>query len=51
MKVKILTVLAHPNNKCMKLALGEYDKNALIRDLGEVNYNFAIKEGWIEEVK
>lgn len=51
LKVKVLTVLTHPNNKHMKLALGEYNKEVLIRELGEINYNFAIKEGWIEEIK
>lgn len=49
-KIKVLTVLSHPNNCHMKLLPGEYDKEILIRDLGQINYDFAIKEGWIKEI-
>jgi len=50
-RVRVLMILPHPDDLRMKLLPGEYDKGILIRDLGQINYNFAIKQRWIKEIK
>ena len=50
-RVKILTLLAHPRNPRVLLSKGSAcSKSALLTDLGAVNYAYALKEGWIEEL-
>lgn len=52
MKVVVIENLSHPGNPRIKLIKGFIgERDDLIRDLGGVNYDFAVKEGWIKEIQ
>jgi len=53
-KQKIITTtnLSHPGNYMMQLPAGSIcDGNMLRKDLGDINYEFALKQGWIKLYK
>ncbi len=49
MKVIITKILTHPFNQRIRLVPCETTRELIIQDIGQMNYDFAIKEGWIIE--
>ena len=48
--VRVTCPLAHPfEGSRTQLIPGNYKKSTLINDLGETNYSYAVKIGWIVE--
>ena len=50
--VRTLTMLTHPSNYRQQLAKGSIGtEESFIKEFGLTNYNFAIEQKWIEEIK
>lgn len=50
-KVTINIQLTHPHDSRIRFSPCETSREAMIRELGIVNYDFAVQQGWITEAQ